>query len=57
MKRIFYNPTSVRDPNCTNIVAAVAEFPPEGFVEADPSVLEGLEKLYVQGEVTYYGRL
>ncbi len=47
-----------RDYEATNIVACVADQAPNNnFERADRSILEGLEKLWTEGKVIYYGWL
>lgn len=58
---IWYNNQHRRGP-WTTIVAAVCEgvppkYQPSVWSVRDESVLEGLTKLWVEGETTYYGYL
>ena len=49
-----------RDYECTNIVACEAlgeEGPREGFAVCSASVLDGLQSLYIENNVRYYGFL
>ena len=62
MANIYKNKNFVkRDYECTNIVACDvlgSSAPlPEYYEEADETVLKGLNALYVQDNVRYYGYL
>ncbi len=47
-----------RTYDCTNIVACVADAAPRPcYVECDPSILEGLDRICSIDGVTYYGFL
>lgn len=47
-----------RDYECTNIVACVgASAPNENYVEADENILYGLNHVFTQNGVQYYGYL
>lgn len=60
MTKVFRNRNfTKRNYECTNIVACVAEVAPvtpDGrWIEADASLLKGLDQIYTQAGVTYYG--
>ena len=47
-----------RDYECTNLVACVGESAPDAnWVECDPSVLDGLNQLWIERSVRYFGYL
>lgn len=47
-----------RDPECTNLVACIADKAPgEKWAPADASALVGLERLWIEKGVEYYGHL
>lgn len=47
-----------RNYECTNIVACVGEqAPDENYVQADPRILEGLQQLWIQNNVRFFGYL
>ena len=60
----YKNRNYVRDHNCTNVVACVAAFPPDGkapdvgaWLESGAWLLKNLTHLYTQNDVKYYGHL
>ena len=61
MKNVYFKK---RDPECTNIVAATFEerhkpgpLDSLKWEYCGPSILKGLTKLWIEGDVTYYGYL
>jgi hypothetical protein len=47
-----------RDGECTNVVACQAEQPPGAqWVECDPAILAGLDQLWIQAGVRFFGYL
>lgn len=47
-----------RDYECTNKVCCVAQVAPDSnWIPCDESELDGLTRLYIQGDVQFYGYL
>jgi hypothetical protein len=50
--------TGKRDYECTNVIACQAKSAPsEWWIECDDTILTGLNKLWIEHGVQYYGHL
>lgn len=58
-KQVFRNKKYiVRNYDCTNIVACVADSAPnKNYLPCEPNIIDKLTKLYTENGVTYYGYL